>query len=212
MGRRYSIDATSTPAFAARLPVSPPRPNHRPTMKVEYDRHDQRDQQPDQRAAGDGRSRGRVAASDVRAPRAARAVRALACVDAAAGFVARLAELDVAAVRAFVHEWHRVVSADADNWFAAEAALGAAVVRSGRRVEQLVLLRAIAETFTNLVWYRRSAATPELAVGATEPSGQYAATLAMLALLVRDHLDEREFALVYAPFARLIPAEELGPG
>jgi hypothetical protein len=50
----------------------------------------------------------------------------------------------------------------------------------------------------------------ELALRATEPSGQYPATLAMIALLVRDHLDPADFAHLYAPFTDLIPLDELG--
>lgn len=53
-------------------------------------------------------------------------------------------------------------------------------------------------------------------MGATEASGQYAAPLAMPAVRVRDHLDPRACALMFAPFARLIPVADLvdnaGPG
>ncbi len=51
---------------------------------------------------------------------------------------------------------------------------------------------------------------PELHVRATEASGQYLGTLAMLALLVRDHLEPATFARLYRPFAPHIPVAELG--
>ena len=131
-----------------------------------------------------------------------------AALHAAAAFIARIAELELGEVRGFIHGWQRVVAADADRWFAAEAAVADAVLRSGRRAEQRVLLREMADTVTNAVWYRRSP-PPERATRATEASGQYSATLAMIAVLVRDFLDPRDFAMVYAPFARLIPLETL---
>ena len=145
-------------------------------------------------------------------PRPAQEVRSGAGVAAANAFVARVAELDHDGVRTFIRGWHRVVGADAEAWFDAEAAVAAAVVRSGRQADQRPLLVRIADVFTNAVWYRlaRARVTPEAHIGATEASGQYSATLAMLALLARDHLAEHHFALVYLPFASLIPAEELG--
>jgi hypothetical protein len=146
-------------------------------------------------------------------PRAARAVRTAGGVDAAADFIGRLAGLTLAEVRRFIGEWHHAVATDADRWFAAEAAVAEAVSRSRRHAEQRVLLRLIADTVTNALWYRHAQTAPglERRVRATEASGQYAATLAMLALLVRDHLDEGDFAAVYAPFTELIPLEDVAP-
>jgi hypothetical protein len=66
------------------------------------------------------------------------------------------------------------------------------------------------------VWYRArrhdtpGAPPPELHVRATEASGQYLGTLAMLALLVRDRLDAPTFARLYRPFAPHVPVAELG--
>ena len=149
---------------------------------------------------------------ETRAASGARGVPSSAGVAAATEFVARVAKLDFDDVRGFIRGWHRVVGTDAEAWFAAEAAIAAAVLRSGRQGEQRQLLVRVADVFTHAVWYRlaRAGLTPESRIGATEASGQYAATLAMLALLTRDQLSERDFALVYAPFAALIPVEELG--
>jgi hypothetical protein len=114
----------------------------------------------------------------------------------------------VAAWRASMHD-------DAAAWFAAEEAVARAVVTSGRHHEQRPLLIPLAEAFAHGVWYRgypeaTLGDAPELRVHATEASGQYLGTLAMLALLVRDHVEPATFDLLYRPFARLIPAADLG--
>ena len=154
----------------------------------------------------------RAARPGTRTARTARAARTLEGVHAAAGFVGRVSELDLPRVRAVIASWHEAVARDPDGWFAAEAAVADAVAGSGRRAEQRVLLMEMADAFCHAVWYRRAAraAAAERFVHATEPSGQYVATLAMLALLVRDLLDPGDFATVYAPFAAVIPAGDLG--
>jgi hypothetical protein len=130
-------------------------------------------------------------------------------------FVGRVSELDADAVRAAVQAWHQVMRAESDAWFAAERAAGHAVLAAGRAPEQEVLLDRLAECVLRRVWYRDGGGglppgTPERRVGATEASGQYVATVAMLGLLVRDHLGAAEFELLYGPFAALIPLAELG--
>jgi hypothetical protein len=112
-----------------------------------------------------------------------------------------------------VAAWHQVIREDAGAWFAAEAAVASAVATSGRRDAQAGLLVQVAEAFAYGVWYGAGAAStdaaPETRVGATEASGQYLATVAMLALLVRDHLDPRTFEVLYRPLAAPIPLHEL---
>ncbi len=136
--------------------------------------------------------------------------------DAARRFVGRLARLDHDAVSASIWTWREAMRTEGGAWFAAEEAIARAVVASGRHAEQKPLLIYTAEAFAHRVWYRSlahvapGASAAELRVGATEASGQYVATVAMLALLVRDHLDPRAFELLYRPFAALIPAAELG--
>ncbi len=133
---------------------------------------------------------------------------------AASKFVGRLSRLDVAAVRRVVDLWHQVMRSESDAWFAAEEAAAHAVLVAGRTAEQEVLLGYLADCVLRGVWYRdahgQPPGTPEARVGATEASAQYVGTIAMLALLVRDHLGAAEFALLYRPFATLIPLEELG--
>lgn len=138
---------------------------------------------------------------------------------AALKFVGRLAQLDLDGVRTAMDAWRDTMRHNSAAWFAAEEALAHAVVRSGRRGEQEPLLIHVAEAFTRLVWYgqraradhERGAPAPEMRAGGTEATGQYLATLAMLALLVRDHLEDATFALLYRPFAALVPPAQLVP-
>jgi hypothetical protein len=119
-------------------------------------------------------------------------------------------------VRAAVATWRESMRHDLEAWFAAEEAVARAVVAAGRHHEQRPLLIHVADAFANHVWYRArrphppGAPAPELHVRATEASGQYLGTLAMLALLVRDHLEPATFARLYRPFAPHIPVAELG--
>ncbi len=135
---------------------------------------------------------------------------------AALRFVGRLAQLELAAVRAAVGAWRETMRDESAAWFAAEEAVARAVVASGRHHEQRPLLIHLADAFANHVWYRArrhlppGAPAPELRVRATEASGQYLGTLAMLALLVRDRLEPATFARLYRPFAPHVPVAELG--
>ncbi len=138
---------------------------------------------------------------------------------AARKFVGRLAQLDPEAVYASVQTWREAMREDLGAWFAAEEAVARAVVASGRHDEQRPLLMHVAEAFAYGVWYGAGyggrarltlgESAPELRVRATEASGQYLATVAMLALLVRDHLEPEAFEVLYRPFAALIPVDEL---
>jgi hypothetical protein len=133
---------------------------------------------------------------------------------AAARFVGRVAQLDLAAVQHAVATWRQRMRVGYDGWFAAEDAVAQAIVRSGRQIEQRPLLIHMADAFSQRVWtggHRDDTGAAEQLVRATEASGQYLATLAMLALLVRDHLDAATFDRVYEPFAALIPIKELAP-
>ena len=135
-------------------------------------------------------------------------------------FIGRLALLDHGGVTSSIRSWHALMRHESEAWFTAEEAVARAVVDSGRHGMQQPLLMHVAEAFAYRVWYRGQpdpasgaaapgAPAPELRVQATEASGQYVATVAMLALLVRDHLDASTFALLYRPFADLIPVAEL---
>jgi len=125
----------------------------------------------------------------------------------AAKFLGRLAQLDLAALGEAIFEWRRAVVRDGDGWFAAESAVARAIADSGRYAEQEVLLGHITQLFRQGPWFKPQ--MPGVRVGATEPSGQYVATTAMLALLVRDQIGAHELELLYQPFAAFIPIVEL---
>jgi hypothetical protein len=132
---------------------------------------------------------------------------------AAAKFVGRVSRLDLAGVRALAEAWQQLMRIGSDAWFAAERSVARAVWTSGRLADQDVMLEQMGECFRTAVWYRRPSGVPlgpaEARVGTTEATAQYVATTAMLALLVRDHVDSAEFAILYRPFATLIPDAEL---
>lgn len=136
--------------------------------------------------------------------------------DATIEFVGRSAQLDLNAVRGAVQSWHAIMREEASAWFAAKKTLGNAVVSSGRRRVQEPLLLYVAQAFARAVWYGpeagRAGAAPDTQVGASDATGQYLATVAVLALLVRDHLAPATFDLLYRPFATLIPPPQLAPG
>ena len=70
----------------------------------------------------------------------------------------------------------------------------------------------VADAFAHDVWYGaegRQASAPESPAQATEARGRYVATLAMLALLMRDHLEPATLEMRYHPFAAAVPVEEL---
>jgi hypothetical protein len=72
----------------------------------------------------------------------------------------------------------------------------------------------LTEAFAHGVWYHghprlTPGEAPELRVHATEPSGRYLGTLAMLARLVRAHVEPATFELLYQPFASPIPVADL---
>ena len=132
--------------------------------------------------------------------------------DAARKFVGRLSHLDREAGLAAITTWHGLVTVEGRSWFAAEDAVAQAIVAAGRQREQRSLLVQVADAFAHDVWYGaagRRGRPPESEVRATEASGQYVATLAMLALLTRDQLEPATFELLYRPFAAAIPVEDL---
>jgi hypothetical protein len=133
-------------------------------------------------------------------------------VRAAAKFVGRVAQLDIAAIRAAVATWRAIMRAESDTWFMAEAAAGRAVLATGRSAPQERLLGEVAMAVLHGVWYRRGLLgeePPETRVDATEASGQYVASVALVAVLVSDELEAAQFELLYLPFALTIPVEEL---
>jgi len=155
-----------------------------------------------------GRERRRTGAAEplVAARPAARAASG-AGLSAASKFLGRFAQLDLLTLGDAIHRWHRTVTEDGDAWFEAEDAVAQAVHDARRHPDQEILLRHMADLFLREPWF--TAAQPGARIRAAEPAGQYVATLAMLAVLVRDRLDPQEFELLYRPFASVVPVSEL---
>lgn len=127
----------------------------------------------------------------------------------ASKFLGRLSQLQVADLREPIERWRRAVTTSSTGWFAAESALARLMTATGRHEEQERLLTQLVETLRYAGWFRRTSAVEK--IGGSEASIQYTATLALLALLLRDQLDGPEFALLYGPFGSIIPLAELGP-
>jgi hypothetical protein len=122
-------------------------------------------------------------------------------------FIGRLAQVDLETLGQAIQTWRGAVANHGTAWYAAEGAVAVAMERTGRHDQQRALLRHIGELFLSRSWF--TAAAPGARIYAAEPAAQYVATLAMLALLVRDSMRSNEFALLYSPFARIIPLHEL---
>jgi len=137
----------------------------------------------------------------------------------AAKFVGRVSQLDLETMRAAVLAWRELMATATEAWFAAERAAARAVQEAQRTAQQRTLLAQMADGVLHGVWYREARTErdrrserdrrPELQVGATEASAQYVATVAMLALLVRDRISAGDFALLYEPFDAEVPLEAL---
>jgi hypothetical protein len=130
--------------------------------------------------------------------------RARAGAMAAAKFLGRIAQLELGELGVAVQAWHQAAGA---AWFAAEDEVAQAITAAARDAEQEVLLEQIAHLFRSVKWFTPE--QPGARIHASEPSGQYVCTIAMLALLVRDRIAPADFTLLYRPFATLIPTEEL---
>ena len=150
------------------------------------------------------RNDARVVLSDAVLAQVAEQDRARLGAMAAAKFLGRIAQLEIEELGVAVRTCHRAAGT---AWFAAEDAVAQAITAAGRHAEQEVLLEQIAQLFRTVPWF--TPAQPGARIHASEPSGQYVATIAMLALLVRDRIGPADFELLYAPFATLIPPVEL---
>jgi len=125
----------------------------------------------------------------------------------AVAFVHQLARLDVDDLEAVGRRWRHTVTTNPSGWFAAESAVGRAVHATGRRMAQESLLEALSDVAKRRGWWRIDRIQTTDGRGLTEAAVQYAATLAVIALLVRDVLSPGHFELVYGPFTPILPAE-----
>jgi hypothetical protein len=129
--------------------------------------------------------------------------------EVAMAFVRRLRRLDVGHLEAVGRAWRTIVANDPPGWFAAESAIGRAVRSTDRQQAQEAVLVELTEVVRRRGWWRLDHLTSPDGQGLTEAGVQYAATLAAIALLVRDVAPAQDVELIYGPFAALIPAAEL---
>jgi len=128
---------------------------------------------------------------------------------AALTFVHRLARLDLSDLEAVGRAWRMIVAADPRGWFAAEGAVGRAVRATRRQAAQEAVLVELTEVVQRRGWWRLDHLAGFERQGLTEAGIQYAATLAAIALLVRDVVPAQDVELIYGPFMGLIPSAEL---
>ena len=99
-----------------------------------------------------------------------------------------------------IEAWRTTVT---DAWHDASAAVGAAVMESDRRQAREELLSELGEITKRMRWNRGDRAGN--ATQALESTAHYVASLAALALLVRDRIARHEFDALYRPFRGVIP-------
>jgi len=104
--------------------------------------------------------------------------------------------------------WHETLEAfGITPWARAEDATARAIAESHRRLAHLRAAERLDQVAHSAGWFRpvsAGASTP-----LPEACVEYVAASALTALLVRDRLSEDDFAILYAPFADLIPLDRL---
>ena len=109
--------------------------------------------------------------------------------------------------RLTVEEWKEVIAAwratVTDAWHDADSAVAAAVAASERRQAREELLSELQDIIRRVRW--NGADWTGSSREATESTAHYLASLAGVALLVRDRIAHREFDALYFPFMGVIP-------
>jgi hypothetical protein len=109
--------------------------------------------------------------------------------------------------RLTVEQWKEVIAAwratVTDAWHEADAAVAAAVAASERRQAREELLSELQDIIRRVRW--NVADWTGSSREATESTAHYLASLAGVALLVRDQIAHREFDALYFPFRGIIP-------
>ncbi len=102
--------------------------------------------------------------------------------------------------REVIEAWRTTVT---DAWHDAGSAVAAAVTDSDRRQAREELLGELGEITRRTRWDGGDRAGDS--AQAMESTAHYVASLAALALLVRDRITRREFDALYLPFMGVIP-------
>jgi hypothetical protein len=124
----------------------------------------------------------------------------------ALALIDRVARLDRRAACAVVVAWRDVMRTESGAWLGAEMEIERAMKGVIRPGERQSLLRSLADALASAPWYPALALRTEEAL-APESSIEYLATLAVLALLVRDDLEPAAFEVLSRPFASHLPPE-----
>ena len=115
-------------------------------------------------------------------------------------FLEAIQELTVDQWREVIAAWRATVT---DAWHNADSAVAAAVAASERRQAREDLLSELGDITRRIRW--NGGETTGSSAQATESTAHYLASLAVLALLVRDRITRREFDALYLPFMGVIP-------
>lgn len=109
--------------------------------------------------------------------------------------------------RLTVEQWKEVIAVwrttVTDAWHDADSAVAAAVAQSERRQAREELLSELHDIITRVRW--NGGDWTGSSREATESTAHYLASLAGLALLVRDRIAHPEFDALYLPFIGVIP-------
>jgi hypothetical protein len=115
-------------------------------------------------------------------------------------FLEAIQRLTVVQWREVIAAWRTTVT---DAWHEADSAVAAAVTESDRRQAREEVLSEIGDIARRIRWDGGDATGNSRQ--ATESTAHYVASLAALALLVRDRITRRAFDALYAPFIGVIP-------
>ena len=115
-------------------------------------------------------------------------------------FLEAIQRLTIAEWKEVVGAWRATVT---DAWHEADAAVAAAVADSERRQAREEVLSELGDITRRIRWNGGEATGTS--AQATESTAQYVASLAALALLVRDRITRHYFDALYRPFMGVIP-------
>lgn len=115
-------------------------------------------------------------------------------------FLEGIQRLTTAQWREVIAAWRATVT---DAWHDADSAVAAAVAQSDRRQAREELLSELGDITRRMRWEGGDATGDS--TQALESTAHYVASLAALALLVRDRITRREFDALYLPFTGVIP-------